>query len=95
MLHMCTCVEVVGSVCVRVCVCIRVRHLYSFVGARKHVHTIYNVVITLLDIKPSNMLVNTQGHVKLCDFGISVQLLTSLTKTYIGTNAYMAVSVIV
>lgn len=45
-----------------------------------------------LDIKPSNMLINTQGHVKLCDFGVSVQLLTSLTKTFIGTNAYMAVS---
>ena len=44
------------------------------------------------DIKPSNMLVNSQGHVKLCDFGVSVQLLTSLTKTFIGTNAYMAVS---
>ena len=44
------------------------------------------------DIKPSNVLVNTQGCVKLCDFGVSVQLLTSLTKTFIGTNAYMAVS---
>ena len=40
------------------------------------------------------MLVNSQGHVKLCDFGVSVQLLTSLTKTFIGTNAYMAVSVL-
>ena len=38
------------------------------------------------------MLVNTHGSVKLCDFGVSVQLLTSLTKTFIGTNAYMAVS---
>ena len=38
------------------------------------------------------MLLNTHGQVKLCDFGVSVQLLTSLTKTFIGTNAYMAVS---
>ena len=45
-----------------------------------------------VDIKPSNILVNGHGQVKLCDFGVSVQLLTSLTRTFIGTNAYMAVS---
>ena len=49
---------------------------------------------SLADIKPSNMLVNSHGHVKLCDFGVSVQLLNSLTKTFIGTNAYMAVSTV-
>ncbi|CAH1796439.1 unnamed protein product [Owenia fusiformis] len=42
------------------------------------------------DVKPSNILVNTAGHVKLCDFGVSVQLVNSIAKTYIGTNAYMA-----
>ena len=52
----------------------------------------FKEVFMHIDIKPSNMLVNSQGHVKLCDFGVSVQLLTSLTKTFIGTNAYMAVS---
>jgi len=26
------------------------------------------------DVKPSNTLVNTQGNVKLCDFGVSVQV---------------------
>lgn len=48
--------------------------------------------IVSTDVKPSNVLLNTHGQVKLCDFGVSVQLLTSLTKTFIGTNAYMAVS---
>lgn len=42
------------------------------------------------DIKPSNVLVNTNGQVKLCDFGVSTQLVKSIAKTYIGTNAYMA-----
>uniref|UniRef100_A0A3Q3DVW8 mitogen-activated protein kinase kinase n=1 Tax=Hippocampus comes TaxID=109280 RepID=A0A3Q3DVW8_HIPCM len=41
-------------------------------------------------VKPSNMLVNTRGQVKLCDFGVSTQLVNSIAKTYVGTNAYMA-----
>ncbi|KAG7283803.1 hypothetical protein CRUP_034427 [Coryphaenoides rupestris] len=42
------------------------------------------------DVKPSNMLVNTRGQVKLCDFGVSTQLVNSIAKTYVGTNVYMA-----
>lgn len=42
------------------------------------------------DVKPSNILVNTRGQVKLCDFGVSIQLVNSIAKTYIGTNTYMA-----
>lgn len=42
------------------------------------------------DVKPSNMLVNSNGQVKLCDFGVSTQLVNSIARTYIGTNAYMA-----
>ena len=30
---------------------------------------------------------------KLCDFGVSVQLAASMAKTVIGTRAYMAVSI--
>lgn len=29
---------------------------------------------SFLDVKPSNMLVNTRGQVKLCDFGVSTQV---------------------
>lgn len=42
------------------------------------------------DVKPSNMLINTSGQVKLCDFGISKQLVHSIAKTYTGTVAFMS-----
>ncbi|EDQ89823.1 uncharacterized protein MONBRDRAFT_16866, partial [Monosiga brevicollis MX1] len=42
------------------------------------------------DLKPQNILLNTQGQVKICDFGVSRQLERSVTATFVGTNAYMA-----
>lgn len=42
------------------------------------------------DVKPSNVLMNTGGQVKLCDFGISGNLIESLAKTDIGCRSYMA-----
>jgi len=42
------------------------------------------------DVKPSNVLVNTKGEVKLCDFGVSIQLEKSIAKSFVGTNAYMS-----
>jgi len=35
---------------------------------------LWSLKIMHRDIKPSNMLVNTHGQVKLCDFGVSVQV---------------------
>ncbi len=43
------------------------------------------------DVKPTNVLVNTRGGIKLCDFGVSGQLEKSLAKTNIGCQSYMAV----
>lgn len=42
------------------------------------------------DIKPSNILVNSHGHIKLCDFGVSGQLINSIAQSFVGTNHYMA-----
>ncbi|CCM00056.1 uncharacterized protein FIBRA_02083 [Fibroporia radiculosa] len=42
------------------------------------------------DVKPTNVLVNKKGEVKLCDFGVSGQLEKSLAKTNIGCQSYMA-----
>ena len=44
------------------------------------------------DVKPTNVLVNMRGEIKLCDFGVSGQLVQSLAKTNIGCQSYMAVS---
>ena len=43
------------------------------------------------DIKPSNILVNSQGKIKLCDFGVSGELISTSIKTFVGTGAYMSV----
>lgn len=42
------------------------------------------------DVKPTNILVNTKGEVKLCDFGVSGNLVASIAKTNIGCQSYMA-----
>ena len=42
------------------------------------------------DVKPTNILVNTRGQVKICDFGVSGNLVASVARTNIGCQSYMA-----
>lgn len=47
------------------------------------------------DVKPSNILINRFGQVKICDFGISGYLVDSVAKTIdAGCKPYMAVCIV-
>src|SRR3984957_737030 len=45
-----------------------------------------------IDIKPSNILCNSHGEIKICDFGVSGELINSIADTFVGTSTYMSVS---
>ena len=46
----------------------------------------------ILDIKPSNILVNSKAEVKIADFGVSKELSNgTMARTFTGTQGYLAV----
>ncbi|EGN99815.1 hypothetical protein SERLA73DRAFT_152034 [Serpula lacrymans var. lacrymans S7.3] len=51
---------------------------------------LYSLKTIHRDIKPSNILLTGEGIVKLCDFGVSGELVRSLAGTFTGTSFYMA-----
>jgi len=61
----------------------------AVVKALDYLKTILNIMHR--DVKPSNILMDGKGNIKLCDFGISGQLVDSIAKTRdAGCKPYMA-----
>uniref|UniRef100_A0A1B0AYL6 mitogen-activated protein kinase kinase n=1 Tax=Glossina palpalis gambiensis TaxID=67801 RepID=A0A1B0AYL6_9MUSC len=61
----------------------------SVVNALHYLHAQLKVIHR--DVKPSNILINRNGEVKMCDFGISGYLVDSVAKTIdAGCKPYMA-----
>ena len=52
---------------------------FSIVSALHYLHRQLKVIHR--DVKPSNILADEKGSVKLCDFGISAYLIDSIAKT--------------
>ena len=65
------------------------RIAFSVVSALDYLHKHLSVIHR--DVKPSNMLIDCRGNVKMCDFGISGYLVDSFAKTVdVGCKEYMA-----
>lgn len=62
---------------------------FAVVSALHYLHSQLHVIHR--DVKPSNILINRKGEVKICDFGISGYLVDSVAKTIdAGCKPYMA-----
>jgi mitogen-activated protein kinase kinase len=60
----------------------------AMLGGLTYLYNVHHIMHR--DIKPSNVLVNSRGSIKLCDFGVSGELVNSIADTFVGTSTYMA-----
>ena len=64
-------------------------YAYSILSGLQYLHEEKHMVHR--DIKPDNVLINSLGEVKLCDFGVCRELANTaaLCNTFVGTMTYM------
>lgn len=61
---------------------------YSVIEGLIYLYDVHRIIHR--DIKPSNVLINSSGKVKICDFGVSGELINSVANTFVGTSTYMS-----
>jgi mitogen-activated protein kinase kinase 7 len=94
--HLYICMEMMAT-CLDKLLCVRKSFPEEIIGkiTLSVVHALEylkeNLKLMHRDVKPSNILIDWVGHIKLCDFGISGQLIDSKASTMsTGCTAYLA-----